>query len=192
MDLQKEADNQSQENGNSAKEIKINENKLNAYIEKLKLEQNLPMAILAGLVACLVGALLWAVITVATEYQIGYMAIAVGFIVGYAVRFMGKGLDPIFGVIGAAFALLGCLLGNFFSLVGFAANDMAMTYVETLGSIDYGIVPEVMMETFSPIDLLFYGFAIYEGYKFAIRPITEEEIREHATDIVVSNSGSDS
>jgi len=188
MDLQKEAENEQQENTHSTTEIKVNENKLNTYIEKLKLEQNLPMGVLAGLLASLVGGLLWAAITIITEYQIGYMAIAVGFIVGYGVRYMGKGLDQIYGVIGAFFALLGCLLGNFFSIVGFAANEMEMGYMETLNYIDYAVIPEVMGETFSPIDLLFYGIAIYEGYKFAFRPITEEEILEHATDKVISNS----
>ena len=40
----------------------------------LKDRQNLPLGLLAGLGAALGGAVLWAVITVATEYQIGYMA----------------------------------------------------------------------------------------------------------------------
>jgi hypothetical protein len=38
------------------------------------------------------------------------------------------------------------------------------------------MVPEVMMDAFSPMDLLFYGIAIYEGYKFSFRQITEEEL----------------
>jgi len=33
-----------------------------------------------------------------------------------------------------------------------------------------------MKETFSPIDLLFYGIAIYEGYKLAVRQVTDEEM----------------
>jgi hypothetical protein len=39
-----------------------------------------------------------------------------------------------------------------------------------------GIVLEIMKETFSPIDLLFYGIAIYEGYKLAVRQVTDEEM----------------
>lgn len=109
------------------------------------------------------------------------MAIAVGFIVGYSVRYLGKGIDQVYGIMGAGLALLGCLLGNFFSLVGFAANAENLGYLETLSSIDYSLIPTIMTETFNPMDLLFYGFAVYEGYKFSFRPITEEEIKEHAT-----------
>jgi hypothetical protein len=34
------------------------------------------------------------------------------------------------------------------------------------------MVPELMLEAFSPMDLLFYGIAVYEGYKFFFRQIT--------------------
>ena len=81
--------------------------------EQLRGEQNLLIALLAGIAAAVVGTIVWAAITVTTGYQIGYMAIAVGFIVGYAVR-LGNGIDKIFGVLGAALALGGCVLGNLF------------------------------------------------------------------------------
>ncbi|HEX7014155.1 MAG TPA: hypothetical protein VF191_01505, partial [Cyclobacteriaceae bacterium] len=37
-----------------------------------------------------------------------------------------------------------------------------------------------MMSTFSPIDLLFYGLAAYEGYRFSFRQISEAEILANA------------
>ena len=162
-------------------EISINEDKLNQYLDKLRVEQNLPLGLIGGLIAALVGAALWAVITVTTEYQIGYMAIAVGFIVGFTMKFTGKGIDKIFGIVGAALSLVGCLLGNCLSVVGFISIAEGIEYFETLAMIDYSLMPEIMMSTFSPIDLLFYGIAVYEGYKFSFRTITEQEIIEHAT-----------
>jgi tetratricopeptide (TPR) repeat protein len=33
-----------------------------------------------------------------------------------------------------------------------------------------------LIETFSPIDLLFYGFAIYEGYRFSFKRVTYAEL----------------
>jgi len=158
----------------------IDQEKLDRYLEQLRLEQNLLFGIIAGLAASVAGALLWAVITVSTGYQIGYMALAVGFFVGMAMRYTGKGMDKIFGIAGAVLALFGCLLGNFFSIVGFVANSEGLGYFETLSSINYGIVPELMAETFSVIDLLFYGIAVYEGYKFSFRVITEKEIMQNA------------
>lgn len=145
-------------------------------------EQNLPFGVAAGISASVVMGVLWAAITVVTEYQIGYMAVAVGFGVGYAVRYAGRGFDQIFGIAGAALSLLGCLLGNFFSMVGFASKSQDVNALQVLSLIDYSMIPELMLEAFSPMDVLFYGIAIYEGYKFSFRQITEVELLAHATE----------
>jgi hypothetical protein len=157
----------------------ITEEQILNYKEKLKLEQNLPLAFAGGSAAALVGGIIWALVTVTSGYQIGWMAVGVGFLVGYSIRFLGKGIDTVFGVIGAALALIGCLLGNFFSLVGFSSKQENLGVFDILTTIDYSIVPDVMIEAFSPMDLLFYGIAIYEGYRFSFRQITEEEIMEN-------------
>ena len=145
-------------------------------LEKLRSEQQLIPGIIAGAVAAIGGGLLWAVITVATGYQIGYMAIAVGFMVGFAIQIVGKGVDPIFGIIGGALALAGCVLGNVFSLVGFIAEEWDVGYFETIASLDLAMIVELMGEMFGIMDILFYGIAIYEGYKFAFRRLSEEDI----------------
>lgn len=161
-------------------ELTINQEKLNYYLELLRLEQNLNLAFIAGLSAALVGAVIWAAVTVSTGYQIGYMAVGVGFLVGFAIKETGKGIDKIFGVMGAVLSLFGCLLGNFLSTVGFFAKTEGISYFETLATLNYSYLPEIMVETFSPMDLLFYGIAIYQGYKFSFRQVTEEEIIQHA------------
>ena len=147
-------------------------------LEQLRSEQNYPMALVAGIVVGLLGALLWGAITVATGYQIGYMALAVGAGVGFSIRFAGKGIDQIFGITGAIIAVLSCVVGNFFSIIGFMANYENLGYFETFLLFDYSQLGAIMSETFSAMDLLFYGFAGYEGYKFAFRRLTEKEIED--------------
>ncbi len=158
----------------------LTEEKILQYREKLKLEQNLPLGVAGGAGAAIVGAAVWALVTVGTGYQIGWMAVGVGFLVGYSIRFFGKGIDNVFGIIGGVFALVGCLLGNFFSLVGFAAKSENVDVISILFSIDYSLVPDIMIEAFSPMDLLFYGIAVYEGYRFSVRQITHEEVIENS------------
>jgi hypothetical protein len=148
------------------------------HIEKFKAEQNYTEALLSGLIVGIVGGVLWAAITVATEYQIGYMAIAIGAGVGFVIRYFGKGIDQIFGITGAIIAIFSCLLGNFFSIIGFAANSESLGYIETLGLIDYSQIIPIMVEAFSPMDLFFYAIAAYEGYKFAFRTFTEKELHD--------------
>ncbi len=145
-------------------------------IGKLRLEQNFSKAVLFGVVVGVVGAMLWGLVTVITNYQIGYMAIAIGAGVGVAMRIGGRGIDPIFGFTGAAIAVLSCFIGNFLSIIGFFANEESMGYIETLLQFDYAYFFPLMQETFSGMDLLFYGIAGYEGYKFSFRTITEEDV----------------
>ncbi|MBL4643081.1 MAG: hypothetical protein JKY44_05760, partial [Flavobacteriaceae bacterium] len=80
------------------------------------------------------------------------------------------------GYLGASIALLSCMLGNIFGIVGFVANAEGLGYIETFLGLDYSLLPTIMADSFSVIDLLFYGFAIFEGYKYSFRKITEEEI----------------
>lgn len=145
-------------------------------VGRFREEQNLTGGALAGLAAAVAGAAVWAVITVATGYQIGWMAIGVGFLVGLSVRLAGKGIDKSFGVAGALLALVGCLLGNFLTVVHFVAEAWELGYFDTLSRLDPAAVPELMTITFSPIDLLFYALALYQGYKLSFRQITREEL----------------
>lgn len=143
-------------------------------MERLMLHQNFGFALIGGLLTAFLCAVLWAFITVTTNYQIGYMAIAIGFMVGYSVRFFGLGIDKKFGILGASLALLGCLLGNLLSQVGFIANAESCSYMEALSLLDFKLAYQLLIDSFQPIDVLFYGFAIYEGYRFSFRKITPE------------------
>jgi hypothetical protein len=95
-------------------------------IERLEDQPNLLMGLVGGTIAMLVGAIVWGVITYFTEYQIGWIAIGVGFLVGAAIRFFGKGKTMIFGISGAVLALIGCLLGNLMFYSGVIARREAL------------------------------------------------------------------
>lgn len=133
---------------------------------------NLAGALVAGLVAAVVGALIWAVITVTIKFQIGFMAVGVGFLVAWAVRTLGKGRDSTFGIIGGVFALLGCLLGNLLSACGFIAGQAAEPVVSVTLRVlgNPASIATILQETFQGMDLLFYAIAVYEGYKLSRRP----------------------
>lgn len=149
---------------------------------EIQSEQNLALGAVAGVIAGAVGAILWAVVTVVTTFQIGLLAIAIGFLVGAAVRWAGRGTTQVFGVVGAIVALVSILAGNFLSLLGLAADQVGISYLEMAAQFDYSQSFAVMAAAFSPIDLLFYGIAIWEGYRFSIREITVDELRERLDD----------
>lgn len=157
-------------------DLSINQAQLQHVMENLRSEQNLLLGVLAGAVAALVGAALWAGVAIAIGYQIGYMAVAVGFLVGFAMRHLGKGIDQAFGVAGAVLALLGCALGNLFSVCAFLSRQEGVPFFEVLSRLDLESISELMAATFSPMDLLFYGIAVYEAYKFSFRRLAVQDL----------------
>lgn len=155
----------------------IDEMKMQMLMISLKENQNLSMGILGGFIAALAGASIWAIITAVTEYQIGFMAIGVGFLVGYAVRYLGQGVDQVYGFIGGGLSLVGCLLGNVLTACIFYAEAEAVPFMDVVGSLDFSIALEILVESFAPMDILFYGIAVYYGYKWSFRQLTDEELR---------------
>lgn len=141
---------------------------------QLLAEQNLLKGVSLGVIACIVGAVVWSLVSISTGYQIGYMAIGVGFLVGFAMR-QGKGVTPVFGIIGAALALLSCVLGDFFSMIGLIAKEYEVSFWEVLTGIEYKDVASLMVENLASMTIVFYGIALYEGYKLSFREQKQPE-----------------
>ena len=166
--------NNKPENTNDS--AQIDQLKFQGFMSQARDDQNLSMGILAGIVAAVLGAVAWAIVTALTNYQIGWMAVGVGFLVGFSIRQFGKGFDSIFGISGAVLSLVGCLLGNLLTVCIVISRQESVPFVDLLTRLNPAIAIELMKVTFSPIDLLFYGIAVYEGYKLSFRRISEEEI----------------
>jgi hypothetical protein len=118
--------------------------------------------------AALVGALIWSLITITTDYKIGFAAIGIGLLVGKAVEHFGGG-DARLPIPAAIIALLGCVIGDMFTDIHFlaqAANVSDGTVAnKVLGSPSLGW--DLYKAGFEAMDLLFYAIAAYEGFKFA-------------------------
>jgi hypothetical protein len=160
----------------TAEEVSIDPLIVQAAMQRLRSEQNLVMAVLAGGAAALLGALTWAVITATISYQIGWMAVGVGFLVGYAVRTFGKGIDRSYGAVGALWSLAGCAAGNLLAVITLVSQHQNIPVLDILGRLDAEVIANLMRATFSPMDLLFYGIAVYEGYRFSFREITKNDL----------------
>jgi antitoxin component YwqK of YwqJK toxin-antitoxin module len=146
----------------------------NALRAELIKQEDIVYGITGGLAAAIVSALVWALITVSTKYQIGYMAVGVGALVGVGVRIFGAGVQKYFGVVAAVLALFGCALGNVLSQLAFAADEQAMSYWEILGYLDFDLVVALLRDGFRPMDVLFYGLAVSVAYRISIRKVEEE------------------
>ncbi len=145
--------------------------KLKQLAAELRAKQNIALAAFGGLLAAVVGAMLWAMIIIATKYQIGWMAIPLGFLVGGTARMLGRGVDKSFGYLGAGLSVIGCLLGNFMTNCMLIAQttELSVGAVLTHISRDPVSVPGLMIANFHPLDVLFYGIAVYGAYRLSFR-----------------------
>jgi len=110
---------------------------------------------------------IWAAISLLTGHHLGIIAIAVGFIVGMSVAIFGGGDSWDYGQVGGFFAFFACLVGNFLAGIGLVAPPH-MNYFEALFSFDYSQTILLMQAVSSPMDLIFYGIAVIEGFKFGM------------------------
>ena len=156
-------------------EFQISEEEAMMAMEVFRQEQNLIVGALAGFIAALAGAAVWAGITVATEYQIGWIAIGVGFVVGMAIRVSGKGIDQVFGIIGAVMSLVGVALGNLFIIIYFTAVNFDISMTDIMSQMTVADIFGVLRDTFEFMDILFYGLALYFGYRYAFRQLTLDD-----------------
>jgi hypothetical protein len=127
---------------------------------------SLPVAVALAVVAAAVGAVAWAAITYFTNYQIGWMAVGVGFLVGYATR-MGRGTTFEFRLVASVLALLGCVAGNYLTLIFTLAKDIGSP-LQVFAQVPLSEQIDDMVHSFQAMDLLFYGIAVYEGWLFAV------------------------
>jgi hypothetical protein len=146
-------------------------------VEELKWEliaaQNMPMALVYGGLAMVISALVWAAITYLISMEIGWIAIGAGWLVGTAVKKGGNGVNLKFGILGGVLAFLAVFMGKYFAIIAIVSKEYAIPLMDVLTEATFGEVMEVLKDTFSPYDLLFYGFAIYEGFRFAFSPLED-------------------
>lgn len=154
----------------------LDQAKVKSLMQRRKAEQSMPLALVGGVIAALVGAAIWAVVTDATGFQIGWMAVGVGFLVGFAVQYLGKGIERPYQYVGAICALLGCVLGNYFAIAGTVAQDMHLDFFTLISRIPIDKAFDAMRAAFQPMDALFYAIAVYEGYRFSLKRLTAAEL----------------
>lgn len=131
-------------------------------------QQSLATGMLGGLLAAFVGAVIWTTVTAVTHYQVGWMAVLLGMAVGTAVRLVGHGVDRVFQITAAALALVGCVFGNLLTdLIQLAPTEGVPVLGLFLHLTPYRCY-WILMQTFHPLDMLFYWLAVRTAYALSV------------------------
>ena len=143
--------------------------------ESLLAEENFNAGLIGGIVATVLGAGVYAAITVAAGYSVSFMAIALGAFVGLAVQYLGRGIGSRFVVVASVLSVIGCLLGNLIAAILLEARAYGASPVDIASSMSVESVIEFFKGDLQFVDLLFWIGAIGAAAYFAKRPLTREE-----------------
>jgi hypothetical protein len=128
---------------------------------------NFILGFLAGLFAAIVGALLWMGVDVGLDMHLGLVAIAIGALVGFAIRLAGHGSNPIFGIMGALLTLAGCFAGDILAML-YRQISPEHDFYNIATNADYAQMANIVVGHISPMGYVIYAIALYEGYKLSI------------------------
>ncbi|MFF3936111.1 hypothetical protein [Streptomyces phaeofaciens] len=129
---------------------------------------NVALGILTAVVVALVTAGVYGGIVGATEYEIGYAAVGVGFLVGFAAGKVGGG-NPALPIVSAVLALGAVYLGQIIG-IGMIMADIAGVSATTVFTEHFGVITEAWSEDADPLTFVFLAvgaFAAFSGAKKA-------------------------
>ncbi len=128
-------------------------------------------ALAAGLVAAVVGGVVWGLIVKWTDYEVGFVAWGIGFLVGLAVVTAARTRGLVLQVVAVLCALLGILIGKYLSFVWTLQEVVDEGPVQiplfSMDTVDFFL--ENLDVVFGWIDLLWVGLAVLSAWR-ALQP----------------------
>lgn len=149
-------------------------NQIDSAVKKVTTGENYWLAILLGAAFGIIGAQIWFGVVVITEYQIGLVAIGVGWLVGLGV-FLGSGKKKSrkLQIIAVVIAFLSIILGEYlianYYLVESLIGEGVLEGFSLLNPFEvvvvvFRLIPE------NPLTVLFWAIAIWFAYRFLTPP----------------------
>ena len=123
---------------------------------------------LAGLVAAIVGGVVWGLIVRWTDYEIGFAAWGIGFIVGTAVVLGSQGTRGLpLQVIAVLLALFGIVLGKYLAFVWVGQDELGDSGFElpVFSKDTMDLFWDLRSDIWSFWDLLWAGLAVVTAFR---------------------------
>ena len=120
-------------------------------------------AVALGAAGAALGALAWAAIAIATDLEVGYVAVLVGFLAGYGVKMgAGRARGTALSVIAVGWSIIGLALAKYF-IFAYVLVREAKKYGVSLSYFDgrvFSTFWDVLPKMLSPFDALWLILAI--------------------------------
>jgi hypothetical protein len=132
-------------------------------------EPNILKGVIAGLCAAVLATLLWFAIVVLTEYQLGIIAIAIGWLVAQAVVYgAGRKRGPSLQAVSVVITVFAMMFSEYFIVRHFVTLELAAEGVTGIPLfLPIGVMSELITLSIkeSPATLFFWGLAVFEAYR---------------------------
>lgn len=127
---------------------------------------NYAKGVIFGAIGAAIGAAIWCGIALATHYEIGYVAWALGGLTGFGMQLGYGDANPKAGLTAVGLALL-----------GIAASKISIVYFFFKGAIPLGslISAEFLKDVMEPMDLLFVALAVITAYRIGTNGLSFNE-----------------
>lgn len=128
--------------------------------------RDLTLAAVGGLVAAIVGGVIWGFLVAATDTELGIVAIGVGVLAGFGVvlgarRKHGAPLQ----VIASVAAVVGVLFGKYFGFVQIVNDELGAGTASVFDGRTFSAFRDLIGEVFSGWDVLWIVFAVYTAWR---------------------------
>jgi hypothetical protein len=148
-----------------------------AESEQYSSEALLP-AVAGGVLAALVGGIVWGLIVIVTDYEVGIVAWGIGFLAGFlVVRFAGGRKGVPLQVIAIVSSLVGIVIGKYIAYVYFLKEfvreqigDEAADDISYFDGDVISLFRDDLGDVFGGYDLLWAALAVFTAWRMA-RPL---------------------
>lgn len=147
-------------------------------VEKIKTEiaaqqptpRSIGLGTVGGLLGALIGALIWSAIAIATDYEVGYVAVLVGWLCGFGARIISGTRGKPLQIIAVVSSLLGLIAAKYFIFAHFlgkamAAGEQAAAHVSYASSLMLSLFLDNVSVMLSPFDILWVVLAVATAWR---------------------------
>ncbi len=117
--------------------------------------QSIRNAVIAGLLTVLVFSALWVSLTALLDRVFPWFTVVLGFLLGFAIRVAGRGVDWRFPLLAALLAIGGALFANVVVAASTTADEFGVSTVQILQSVTFMTWPVFFNEVLTAADAFF-------------------------------------
>ncbi|MEU7063701.1 hypothetical protein [Streptomyces sp. NPDC046161] len=123
---------------------------------------NVALGIVAALVAAVAAAGVYGAIIGVTKYQVGYAAVGVGALVGFAAGKLG-GRNPLLPVVSVLVSLAAIFAGQIFGIAMIGADELKVGVLDVL-NMGVSLLVDAWKEDAGPMTFLFLGIGGFVSF----------------------------